>query len=267
MKRHELKALITEVINEVVNEMGAPDSGKKVNQQVADLLAQGHEVFSGAVGRIGKIISVDGNVVRLKRSRGRGPAVTTFNTGDEVAIEQAQDGKYLVMNADGLFENATAGGKSAVIARIDNTVFPLGEDQIEKAAEDWGIMMRYIGDAAFGTDTLKAYRVKFVAAQGQLDSFVDMLAQEEGIDFAETTPDGKAKARMNENRVLKWKDGVEVPIDNAGNPVGYEALGYTNSGITVPDSDDWRRFYENPRGHEKYLSAKLKKWYEVDSSG
>jgi len=67
--------------------------------------------------------------------------------------------------------------------------------------------------------------------------------------------------------VIRWTDGVSVDVDGAGNPVGYKALGYTNSGITIPKSDDWRRFYDNPRGHEKFLSPKLKQWYEVDSSG
>jgi len=177
------------------------DSGKKVNQQIADLLAQGHKVFSGAVGRIGQILSVDGNTVRIKRSRGRGESVTTFNVGDEVSIEQAAGGQFLVMNKDGLFETDAAGvsrldrkarqkdhsNEPSFIASIDNTVFPFGEDELDKMAEEHHIRLRYLGDAAFGTETLRSYRVKVACAnRGQLDAFVDMLAQEDGIEFYDT---------------------------------------------------------------------------------
>ena len=88
-----------------MNEAVAVDTGKKVNQQIADLLEQGHRVYSGAVGRIGEIVKADGNTVYLKRSRGRGDSATSFNVGDPVTIEQAQDGQYLVMNSDKLFED------------------------------------------------------------------------------------------------------------------------------------------------------------------
>jgi hypothetical protein len=67
---------------------------------------------------------------------------------------------------------------------------------------------------------------------------------------------------------LKWKDGVEISLDVSGKPVGMKYLGMLNSGITLPESDDWRRFFVSGNGNsEKFFSPKLKVWYDVDSSG
>jgi len=63
----------------------------------------------------------------------------------------------------------------------------------------------------------------------------------------------------------RWTDGVTLDLDKAGDPVGYKYLGWVNSGISIPKTDDWREFYYTNRGHHKTFSPKLKVWYETDS--
>ncbi len=169
------------------------------------------------------------------------------------------------------------GGWTSVIARIDNRVFPMGEDEIDNLADEHHIKLKYLGDAVFGTENLAAYRIKMSAAQGQLDAFIDMLAEEPGIEFfddhalAGGVREGTVPARHPDDdkvrQTLKWQDGVKVDLNIYGAPVGYKYLGWLNSGIELPETDDWREFYSTSRGHHKTLSPKLKVWYEVDSSG
>ena len=72
----------------------------------------------------------------------------------------------------------------------------------------------------------------------------------------------------NIHKTLKWEDGVELPFDSVGDPIGYEYLGFANSGIKIPGASDWRRFFVSRSGNmEKIFSPSLKMYYEVDSSG
>ena len=51
-----------------------------------------------------------------------------------------------------------------------------------------------------------------------------------------------------------------------GEPKGYEYLGMANSGINIPDANDWLEWSSRMHDHH-YLSPSLKVWYSVDSSG
>ena len=222
--------------------------------------------------------------------------------------------------------NVSQKNEPRISAVVDNNVFPMSSEDIEKKAEQYHVNVRFVGDAAFGTENLASYRLVFSGPQGQLDALVHGMAEENGIEFHDTNnaqkihevgshapsiesglidwekhvtrvakelsargytnnkeksfnPDTATsdkgpfskKPKIGEStsgRSLKWKDGTSVQIDSVGNPIGYKSLGMANSGIQIPKSEDWKRFYVSGNGNtEKFLSPKLKVWYEVDSSG
>lgn len=67
---------------------------------------------------------------------------------------------------------------------------------------------------------------------------------------------------------LSWQDGLKIGLNSMNEPIGYKYLGTANSGVKFPETDDWRRFYVSSSGNtEKFLSPKLKGWYDLDSSG
>ena len=71
-----------------------------MNDQIKNLLDQGYSVYSGAMGRLGEIVKVDGEDVFIKSVKGF-RAVTTLNRGDKVEIIKMEDSKYdyLVCNS------------------------------------------------------------------------------------------------------------------------------------------------------------------------
>lgn len=74
-----------------------------------------------------------------------------------------------------------------------------------------------------------------------------------------------AEANEQHTSTLTWKDGFSVKLNSSGSPIGYRYLGTLNSGIDLPDTDDWREFETRGFIH-KSLSPKFKVWYDVDSS-
>ncbi len=111
---------------------------------------------------------------------------------EEVSKEMAMEAGYI------------PGGTASMVARVDNNVFPFSSEDLEKMADEHKVKIYFIGDAQFGTENLRSYRVKFTAPQGQLDAFVDMLAQEDGIDFHEAA--------------VAEADGVETPEESPTEP-------------------------------------------------
>ena len=78
----------------------------------------------------------------------------------------------------------------------------------------------------------------------------------------------QAVNESNARNTLKWEDGVELSLDDVGNPIGYKDIGVANSGISIPKAGDWRCFSVSRSGNtEKFFSPSLKIYYEVDSSG
>ena len=64
-----------------------------------------------------------------------------------------------------------------------------------------------------------------------------------------------------------YPDGKKVTISfDKGTPVGYEFLGYANSGIDIPDADDWLEWSTGMHTSHS-LSPSKKVYYSVDSSG
>lgn len=166
MKKSELKELIRSVISEAIglgvaetnmNESAPPDFPPALEKK---LLKQYKDVPQKAYATMWKIHNAK-------------------NEGNQRVCEM-----WAAWESKGM--NEVAGEQTAVIALIDNNVFPMGSDEIETIADEHGVKMKYLRDAAFGTDTLKSYHVKFSGESGQLDSFVDRLAQEDGIEFRDT---------------------------------------------------------------------------------
>ena len=69
-----------------------------IHAEISKHLANGHEVHSRALGRIGKVLAVEDGFVRVKTVQGEG--VTTFYSGDKVHLK-TDDGKtFYVVNSD-----------------------------------------------------------------------------------------------------------------------------------------------------------------------
>jgi hypothetical protein len=69
-----------------------------IHAEISEHLASGHEVYSRALGRVGKILAVEDRFVRVKTVQGIG--VTTFSSGDKVHLK-TDDGKtFYVVNSD-----------------------------------------------------------------------------------------------------------------------------------------------------------------------
>lgn len=60
-------------------------------KQIQELLDKGYTVFSHALGRIGRVIRTNGNIVSIKLNRGTGG--TSFVTGDPVELVVDHDKK------------------------------------------------------------------------------------------------------------------------------------------------------------------------------
>ena len=83
-------------------EHGWEPSGKKaknesISSEIKKLLDAGEKVRSGAAGRVGDIVAVDGNTITIKSAKTGKKGVTSFNTGDKVKLVK-KDGFYAVVN-------------------------------------------------------------------------------------------------------------------------------------------------------------------------
>ena len=79
-----------------------------------------------------------------------------------------------------------SGMNVAYIADVDNTVCSLTGDEIAEIVDSHkGVKMKWIGDAAFGTETLRNYKFKISGPTGEVDTLVDQLA-EHGIEFQDS---------------------------------------------------------------------------------
>jgi hypothetical protein len=86
---------------------------------------------------------------------------------------------------------AVSGMNVAYIVNVDNNVCSLTGDEIAEIVKKHGVKMQWIGDAAFGTETLRNYKFKISGPTGEIDTLVDELAEENGIKFQ----DSKLKER------------------------------------------------------------------------
>ena len=67
-----------------------------IHKKIQSLIDKGYTVRSVASGRMGKIVSVDGNDVTVDSDKGKG--VTSFNKGDKVVLVKNTDKEYLIKN-------------------------------------------------------------------------------------------------------------------------------------------------------------------------
>lgn len=92
---------------------------------------------------------------------------------------------------------AVSGMNVAYIANVDNTVCSLTGDEIAEIVKKHGVKMQLIGDAAFGTETLRNYKFKISGPTGEIDTLVDELAEESGIEFQDAKLEEHDETDMN----------------------------------------------------------------------
>ena len=108
------------------------------------------------------------------------------NEGNQRVCEMWASYENKGMNED------VSGMNVAYIANVDNTVCSLTGDEIAEIVKKHGVKMQWIGDAAFGTETLRNYKFKISGPTGEIDTLVDELAEESGIEFVPTAKLGES---------------------------------------------------------------------------
>ena len=165
MKKSELKKLIKQIVTEAIGlgvaetnlqESAPPDFPPALEKK---LLAQYKDVPQKAYATMWKMHNAK-------------------NEGHAKVNEM-----WAAWEAKGMNEDVS-GQNVAYIAHVDNTVYPMTGDEIAAIIDSHkGVKMKWIGDAAFDTETLRNYRFKISGPTGEIDSLVDELSQENGIDF------------------------------------------------------------------------------------
>jgi hypothetical protein len=93
---------------------------------------------------------------------------------------------WAAWEAKGMNE-AVSGMNVAYIAHVDNTVYPMTGDEIANIIKKHGVKMEWLGNAKYGKvwddERTKYYEFKISGTTGEVDSLVDELSQENGIDF------------------------------------------------------------------------------------
>jgi hypothetical protein len=96
----------------------------------------------------------------------------------------------------GVMVEDVSGQNVAYIAHVDNTVYPMTGDEIAAIIQKHGVKMKWMGDAKFGKvwddERTKYYEFKISGPTGEVDSLVDELSQENGIDFVPTAKLGES---------------------------------------------------------------------------
>jgi hypothetical protein len=82
---------------------------------------------------------------------------------------------------------AVSGMNVSYIANVDNTVCSLTGDEIAEIIDSHkGVKIKWIGDAAFGTEALRNYKFEISGPTGEIDTLVDVLAEENVIEFQDS---------------------------------------------------------------------------------
>jgi hypothetical protein len=82
--------------------------------------------------------------------------------------------------------NEAAGGNVSVKATVENNVYPITSDEIEAVVKKYGVQIKFLGDAAFGTETLRNYSFTLTGPSGQVDALVSELSEEDGVRFQDS---------------------------------------------------------------------------------
>jgi hypothetical protein len=90
-----------------------------MNERIAHLLNKGAEVYSNAVGRVGKVTRVNGGDVHVRFPTGRPgemtSGVTTFNSGDPVKLVRRIIERWEIINAPGPKASPPGQGKGRLL--------------------------------------------------------------------------------------------------------------------------------------------------------
>lgn len=168
MKKSELKKLIKQIVTEAIGlgvaetnlqESAPPDFPPALKKK---LLAQYKDVPQKAYATMWKMHNAK-------------------NEGHAKVNEM-----WAAWEAKGMNE-AVSGMNVAYIVHVDNTVYPLTGDEIAAIVQKHGVKMEWMGNAKFGKvwddERTKYYEFKISGPTGEVDSLVDELSQENGIDF------------------------------------------------------------------------------------
>lgn len=96
--------------------------------------------------------------------------------------------KSLIREAiEEVFTEMSSGTTSYTID-IDNNVYPISGKEIEEIVSKYSdVEMKWLGDAAFGTETLNTYSFNVSGPSGSIDSLVsELVEQGDGIDVVDT---------------------------------------------------------------------------------
>jgi hypothetical protein len=93
--------------------------------------------------------------------------------------------------------NESAGGNVSVKATVENNVYPITSDEIEAVVKKYGVQIKFLGDAAFGTETLRNYSFTLTGPSGQVDALVSELSEEDGIRFQDSNLEEHDETDMN----------------------------------------------------------------------
>lgn len=95
---------------------------RTINEQIAQLLNKGAEVYSYAVGRIGKVTRVNGGDVHVRFPTGRPgemtSGVTTFNSGDPVKFVRRVIERWEIINAPNRKPSPACRGKNDLLIPV-----------------------------------------------------------------------------------------------------------------------------------------------------
>jgi hypothetical protein len=177
MKKSELKKLIKQIVTEAIGlgvaetnlqESAPPDFPPALEKK---LLAQYKDVPQKAYATMWKIHNAK-------------------NEGHAKVNEM-----WAAWESKGMNE-AVSGMNVAYIAHVDNTVYPMTGDEIAAIVQKHGVKMEWTGNAKFGKvwddERTKYYEFKISGPTGEVDSLVDELSQENGIDFVPTAKLGES---------------------------------------------------------------------------
>lgn len=121
--------------------------------------------------------------------------------------------------------NEQAGGNVSVKATVENNVYPMSEQEIEAVVKKHGIQIKFLGDAAFDTETLSNYSFTLTGPSGQVDSAVEELSDEgNGIDFEDAKLEERDEKKHNEKNMNNPEEKREVELAKKAKAAAAEIL-------------------------------------------
>lgn len=117
--------------------------------------------------------------------------------------------------------NEQAGENITVKATVENNVYPMSEQEIEAVVKKHGVKIKFLGDAAFDTETLSNYSFTLTGPSGQVDSAVEELSDEgNGIEFE----DVKLEESHDETDMSNPEEKREVELAKKAKAAAAEIL-------------------------------------------